>query len=146
MMDKIRNLMDKIRTSFEHFMVGRNGVDDLNQFLLIVFFVLFILELFLGGTIGSICNILSLIVLILLYFRMFSKNIYARSEENSKYIDLKARITGGRRSSGGRSRSSDPDHKIFNCPQCGQKVRVPRGRGRIQIRCPKCGRQFIKRT
>ena len=138
-------MMQKIRDALERFMAGRYGMDNLNQFLLVVFFILFFVELFAGGTISAVCSWLSLFLLVLLYFRMFSRNQYARAEENLKYNQIKNRITGVFRRSGGSSQT-DRDHKIFMCPQCGQKVRVPRGRGKVQIRCPKCGRQFIKRT
>lgn len=146
----IRVMWQRIKDWFSNFMSGRYGMDDLNRFLLILFWIFFVLEVILSGIAGVIFNWLTLIDLVLLYFRMLSRNHYARSEENEKYLSIKERITGGR---GGSGRSSsqgrtqqDADHKIFKCPECGQKVRVPRGRGRVQIRCPKCGRQFVKRT
>lgn len=137
---------NKIRNFFTHLMDGRNGLDELGRFMLIVFFILFFIELIFGGVVGSVCYWLSLVDLILVYFRMFSRNLYQRTEENNKYLDLKGRLMGGRGGRGNRNQYSDPNHKIYSCPQCGQKVRVPKGRGKVQIRCPKCGRQFIKRT
>ena len=123
-------------------MAGRNGIDDLNWFLFTVLMVCMVLQIFIGGVLGTIFNLLGLVSVVLFYFRTFSRNLYQRSEENAKYNEIRSKVTGKFR----RQSSTDKTHRIYNCPQCGQKVRVPRGRGKIQIRCPKCGRQFVKRT
>ncbi len=83
-----------------------------------------------------------MILLILNICRIFSRNIQARYAENNKYLALRQKFMAYVR---GSSRG-DAAHRIYRCPKCSQKVRVPRGRGRIAITCPKCGHEFIKKT
>jgi hypothetical protein len=66
-------------------------------------------------------------------FRMLSRNTYKRYQENKKYLRFVEQIR-------------DREHKYFDCPRCRQPVRVPRGKGKIAITCPKCREKFIKKT
>lgn len=157
----------RFRDRFARFMYGRNGTDDLNRFLMIVELVFFVLGVIFGmfTSWGGIFYYLVILVIILMYFRMFSKNIAKRRKENETYLRVKYKVTqffnekrrGGasrtNRSSGsgfGRRKRSEINYdsmfRIYKCPTCGQKIRVPRGKGKIQITCPKCRGQFIKRT
>lgn len=124
-------------------MYGRYGSDQLNMALL-VFAVLVslinsVLAIFLRGSkiYGSIvAPILSVIVyglLIYSFIRMFSRNIYKRQRENRRFTQLWVRL-------------KDRSNRYFRCPNCKQTVRVPRGRGKICIRCPKCGEKFTRKT
>ena len=80
-----------------------------------------------------------------LYYRMFSKNIRKRCEEERMYMDTKEKVV--RFCKGDKSVISDSKtHKIYRCPHCRQKIRVPRGKGKIEITCPSCRSKFIKRT
>ena len=88
---------------------------------------------------------LGLALLIWQYYRMFSRNIPARTAEHYKFYTIKGNIQGWLR----QKRTQWNNRKIYHyytCPQCRQKLRVPRGRGRIQISCPRCGTQFIKKS
>ena len=76
---------------------------------------------------------LAYIPLIWSIFRMYSRNIEARRRENAAFLRFFSRLT-------------DKQYRYFRCPGCRQVVRVPRGKGKINIRCPKCSRQFIKKT
>ena len=91
---------------------------------------------------------LSILVLLLLgyvYFRMLSKNISARYAENQKFLELKEKFLGFfRRGSGNVGRQGD--NMIFRCPKCSQKIRIPCGKGMVEITCPKCRTKFRKRT
>ncbi len=79
------------------------------------------------------------------YYRMFSRNISKRTEENYKYYAVKDRIRN--KFSGLKDQWDNRRlYHYYRCPQCRQKLRVPRGRGRIQISCPRCGTQFIKKS
>ena len=127
---------------FRRFMVGRYGTDELNRFLLTAVLVMILGNVFARN---RLVFWLEAICLFLCYFRMFSRNTGRRFQENQVYLrwrfyvgewfrNLKFRIQEGRR------------YKIFKCPGCGQKIRIPRGHGKIQIRCRKCGREFFGRS
>ncbi|MBQ6876030.1 MAG: hypothetical protein IJN46_07320 [Lachnospiraceae bacterium] len=125
-------------------MYGRYGADHFGKFLIYFSLGVMIINLFARS---SLLYWLSLIVLGYAYFRMFSKNTNKRYGENIKYLELKNRVVGWvKGKSFSTSRNQDPTKKIFKCPGCRQKVRVPKGKGTILITCPKCKRQFQKRT
>lgn len=120
---------------FRNFMLGRYGSDKLNIFLLIAGVVLVLLGSILSRWFqwASILSLLCYVPLIWCIFRMYSRNIEARRRENAAFLNFFAHL-------------KDRDHRYFHCPKCRQTVRVPRGRGKINIRCPKCGERFIKTT
>ena len=62
------------------FMYGRYGNDELNQFLVKLIFVNLILSLFVRSSrfLGDLFYYLSIILLIFMYYRMFSKNYSKR--------------------------------------------------------------------
>lgn len=137
-------MFQRLRESFARFMVGRYGMDHLGKFLVYFSLVLMVINLFFGG---KVIYGVALIALIFAYFRMFSRNTNQRYKENLKYLELKNRVMGFFRGRGFGSRAKqDPTKKIFKCPGCRQKVRVPKGKGTILITCPKCRTQFQKRT
>ena len=131
-----------MREKFRQFMIGRYGTDGLNQFLSIASLVLLLIA------IVSRINLftwLGVALLVFCYYRTFSRNISKRTEENYKFYTLKDRVNGKLRG----LKEQWANRKIYHyyrCPQCRQKLRVPRGRGRIQISCPRCGTQFIKKS
>ena len=128
-----------MKERFIRFMAGRYGSDQLSRFTMTVALVFMVLYMI---TKQPIIYYITMILLILNIFRIFSRNIQARYAENTKYLALRAKVMGFIR---GTSRG-DAAHRIYKCPGCHQKVRVPRGRGRIAITCPKCGKEFIKKT
>ena len=123
-------------------MQGRYGVDSLSRFLSVVLLVVIILGMFiripLSGTI-------TLVILVILYWRMFSRNIPKRYEENQKFLQLRDKLLG-RFSDFGSNMSQMKDYHIYKCPRCNQKIRIPRGKGHIMVRCPKCGYEFHKKS
>ncbi|MEO2263824.1 hypothetical protein [Dorea sp. YH-dor228] len=124
------------------FMYGRNGVDSLGKFVLAISIIVMLLA---GWTDSLILSYLSWIGIIYLYFRMFSRNIYKRSSENQWYLNKSYKI----RTFFYRQKNlllQRKTHHIYKCPTCRQKNRVPRGKGRIEIRCPKCNTRFIKKS
>ena len=130
-----------MKEKLQRFMWGRYGNDRFNQFLMIVALVCLTLSFF--GL--RIFYVLALALLVYVYYRMFSKDMSKRSAENQWYlkIEMKVRgwINGKKKAFAGRK-----EYKIFKCPKCGQKLRVPRGKGRIAIRCRKCGGEFIRKS
>lgn len=129
-----------MREKLQRFMMGRNGMDDLNRFFMIVWIVLWVIELFTGN---GILSFLSFILLIYLYFRMFSRNLSKRYQENVKYLNIKNKIVSKFRSEQTIMKQRKTHH-IYKCPTCRQKIRIPRGKGRICITCPKCKTEFTK--
>lgn len=127
-------------------MVGRYGVDQLTNFLLIVSMVLLVISLFFGSSIvGTILWILAIVLLVVGYFRIFSKKTSQRYQQNQKFLRLRNRFTGKFRS--GKERlKQQKTHRFFKCPECGQTVRVPKGKGKIKITCPKCKTGFVRNT
>ncbi|MBQ1310512.1 MAG: hypothetical protein IIY55_01590 [Blautia sp.] len=140
-------MLDNLREKFARFMVGRYGADQLSRFTLIASLVLIILSMFFGGVpvLGSLINMLGLFGVVITYYRMFSRNIQKRYEENQKYLEYSRKV----RERIGREQYLMEQRKtnhIYSCPGCGQKIRVPKGKGRIEISCPKCHTKFIKNS
>ena len=115
------------------FMAGRYGHDRLNLTMLVVGCVLCFVQIFVPAGIGVILTIVSEALLILSLFRCFSRNTYKRYNENRKFLLMVDRI-------------KDRAHRYYACPKCRQTVRVPRGKGKIAITCPKCREKFVKKT
>ena len=88
---------------------------------------------------------LALVLIGYCYFRMFSRNISGRNEENQKYLSWTAGIRRSFTQTKNRIVQSK-DYHIYKCPVCGQKIRIPRGKGKICITCPKCRHEFEKRS
>ncbi|MCI8549950.1 MAG: hypothetical protein HFI68_05045 [Lachnospiraceae bacterium] len=122
-------------------MYGRYGADQLNRCLMGIVMVLLVVSLVFRYRFFYWLTILGIA---LAYFRMLSKNIRKRSLENSRYLRATAKIR--RKFAGFRNRSRDKTHRYYKCPSCRQKVRVPRGKGKICITCPKCSKEFIRKT
>lgn len=116
--------------------------DELNRFLSGLSFVFLILSLF-DKT--RITFYLAVAVLICMYFRIFSKNIPKRYAENQKFLQKTAGIRRAFQKKKNEF-AQRKTHHIYKCPQCRQKIRVPKGRGKIEIRCPKCSHKFIKNS
>ena len=130
------NFRDKMNNFFR----GRYGYDELNKFLLVMYIIFIMINLF---TRFYLLNILSFVIAIILLFRIFSKNIEKRYAENRKFMDITAPVRVWFDNIRNSSKSSS---KVFVCSKCHQKVRVPKGKGKIEITCPKCNYKFIKRS
>ncbi|MGN0362459.1 MAG: hypothetical protein ACI4ET_06430 [Bilifractor sp.] len=133
--------MQKFRDWISRHMYGRYGVDQLERVMLYVEMGLLIVSMFVSNL---ILTIITTLLLIWIFFRMLSRNTVKRAEENRRFLEgwgrVKTFFTGGMRA------AKDREHAYFKCPNCGQKVRVPRGKGHIQITCPRCHTQFIRNT
>lgn len=135
-----------MRAWFLRVMAGRNGMDHLNRFLSVVLLVLALLSMFIRSSrLAGSLSILTLGLLIYIYFRMFSRNIYRRQQENGAYLRQRYKITSAW--SGMRDRwAQRKDYRFFKCPSCHTRLRVPRGKGKLNIVCRKCGTSFQRRT
>ena len=128
-------------------MQGRYGMDQLGRFTVIMSVVLVIISMFTGRffRLSSILNMIGIVGVGYTYFRMFSRNYAKRSAENRAYLQYTYKI----RRLFGRQKYMMNERKtnhIYSCPGCGQKIRIPRGKGRIEIECPKCRTKFIKKS
>ncbi|MBU5628244.1 hypothetical protein KQI82_15135 [Oscillibacter sp. MSJ-2] len=126
--------LQKIGAGFARFMYGRNGMDHLNLALVWMCLIASLLSSLLR--IG-ILYYFSMALWCIAIFRMFSKNVYKRQEENSKWCSFWFGMKSSLR--GAKERRQDKDHKYFVCKNCKTICRVPRGKGKIEITCPKCG-------
>lgn len=131
-----------MKERFIRFMQGRYGVDSFNRFLFGLIFGLLFLNIFVKST---IVNLLTLLLIFFLYFRMFSRNYEKRYQENTWFLRATAPVTSFFKKQKSHA-SQRKNYRLFKCPDCKQMVRVPKGKGKIEIRCPKCGRTFIKRS
>jgi hypothetical protein len=134
-----------MRAWFYRFMAGRYGRDELGIVLLVASYVLLLASLLLRGTAATLLYLMGFIGLAYCLFRMFSRNAYKRRQENYRYLNIKNRVTGWFRKRIKRIRDSRT-HRFFRCPGCGVDVRVPRGRGRLEITCTRCRKVFIRKS
>lgn len=125
-------------------------MDAFNRFLSIVTLILIVLEIILGWAVNnyrvtSLLNFIVLALLIYTYFRMFSRNIYRRQQENGTYLQKRYAVTNWW--DGIRDRwNQRKDYKFYKCPACRTRLRVPKGKGKLNIVCRKCGTSFQRRT
>lgn len=130
----MRNFLSRLQAGLRHFMLGRYGTDKLNMAILTAGVVLSVLVMLIANPLADgFLTFFAYCLMILAIFRMLSRNTYKRYQENRKYLRFIERI-------------KDREHRYFDCPRCHQPVRVPRGKGKIAITCPKCKEKFIKKT
>ena len=129
-------------------MYGRNGVDQMWRILFWVYLAVCILRAIIvsvtkSAILAGILDLLTTALAVYLLFRIFSKNLPKRREENQKFMNRiwKARSNAA----GAKARRADKDHKYFTC-KCGAVCRVPVGKGKIVITCPKCGEKIHAKT
>lgn len=124
------------------FMKGRYGVDQLSNFMIWSAVVLALIAMFVRI---SFLQIICWILLIYAYVRIFSKNISKRYAQNKKFLDATWGIRNGFAKIRYRikyGKQTADSYRIYKCRKCGQKIRIPKGKGKIMITCPKCKYQF----
>lgn len=127
------------------FMAGRYGNDQLGRALLVIDVILLLLASMFSESLGALFTPLAVILLVFIYYRMLSRNIYKRQEENGKYLRFKYKITSKLKVLKERW-VQRKEYKFFTCPSCRTTLRVPRGRGKIKIVCRKCGTSFVGKS
>ena len=129
-----------MKARLQSFFMNRNGADDFCKFLSIASLIFMFL-----GYVQSLFTSIGLAFLVLCLFRMLSRNLYKRSAENDAYLRMRGNVTGWFDKK--KSRFSQlKTHRFYKCPECKQELRVPKGKGKISITCPKCNMQFIKKS
>jgi len=130
-----------MKERFQQFMIGRYGLDELGRYLNIVACIVFLL----GVIITPQASSLGIVLIIYNYFRIFSRNIRARSNENAAFLRVRSQF--GRWLSSKKLRFSQRNtHCFYKCPSCKKTIRVPKGKGKIEITCPVCRNRFVKRS
>lgn len=138
----MRGFFGRLGNTIRYFMQGRYGMDKLGNFLLIVGFVFALLSCVRPL---AFLSIPALAVIVWGYFRCFSKNFYKRQRELAAYMRIHSKISG-KIAFLKRKRIERKTHKYFKCRTCKTQLRVPRGKGKIEITCPKCRTKIIKKT
>ena len=130
----LRQFFAKLTTGMRRFMEGRYGMDKLNMVILWAGVAASLLSAIITvQPVNLIFWALSYVLMILSIFRMLSRNTYKRYQENRKFLQFFDRL-------------KDRQHRYFDCPKCRQLVRVPRGKGKIAITCPRCREKFVRKT
>jgi len=131
-----------MRDKFYRFMAGRYGTDQLSRFLSYAALALIIINFIVKS---SILWYGAVILLVIQYYRTFSRQIEKRRRENAWYLRKTYAITNGFKNWRERQRQRR-DYVFFRCPACKSMLRVPRGKGKIRVTCRKCGNVFERRT
>lgn len=126
-----------IRQWLTRFMTGRYGEDQFNVFLMVLYVSLYVVFLF---TRLVFLELLAVSLVFFSLFRTLSRNLPRRRAENARFLQIVRPLI--RRFSAFRARAKDKEHRYFKCPNCGQQMRVPRGKGRITVHCRSCGATF----
>ena len=129
-----RQFTAKLSSGLRSFMAGRYGTDRLNMVILCAGLAASILSSLVRITpLNLIFWLLSYGLMIWAIWRGLSRNTYKRYQENRKFMQIFDRM-------------KDRHPRYFDCPKCRQMVRVPRGKGKISITCPRCREKFVKKT
>ena len=129
-----------MKEKLRNFMIGRYGIDSFSKFLMGIALVLCILDIFVNNI---FINSWFIVLIIYVYYRMFSRNYNKRYQENMKYLQIKNKVLAKFHSEKSIMKQRKTHH-IYKCPTCNQKIRIPKGKGRICITCPKCKTEFTK--
>ena len=122
-------------------MAGRYGMDQLNTFLMVTYLVLYLVFLF---TRLWVMDWIVLVLFLVMVFRMLSRDLDRRRSENARFLQMVRPLA--RNFHTFRTRMHDREHRYFKCPNCGQQMRVPRGKGRITVHCRTCGATFEEKS
>ncbi len=146
-----------IRNYIRRFMQGRYGFDKLNFALTLLGFVLSIalsvLRIFFIAAMRNhiwvyylfaFLHYLTYVPYAVAIFRALSRNFDKRRREEAAFMSFAGNWISFFTKK--LNQKKDADHRYFDCPTCHRTLRVPKGRGKIKIDCPHCGRQFTKKT
>lgn len=131
-------------------MIGRNGPDDLSRFAIGLAFVFILIGVFVqDATASTILTVLAFASIVYCYFRVFSRKTQNRYKENRSYVSVRTKVTAPFRKAYTRFkewRTYHKTHRIYTCKQCGQSLRVPKGKGTVKVTCPKCKTSFTAKS
>ena len=138
--------MGRFRDWLYRFMSGRYGTDELSRFLFVAYLVCFVLSVVFGWfedtmSIAFLLRLLLWGILLWSLFRMLSRNINKRWNENQKYLALRTRVREWAKFTWARLRDIRTK-RYRHCPHCRAVVRFPIKRGVHIVSCPRCRKQF----
>ena len=140
----MRSFFYKLSSAMARFMYGRNGTDQLNWAILVTYLVLWLLRVIMGALdiaiVALIIDVVMFLLAVVLLWRTFSRNLPKRRAENQKFVNWWWPIKN--RFAAAKARRADKEHKYFTCKNCKTICRVPAGKGKIVITCPKCGHKI----
>lgn len=140
----MRSFFYKVSSALARFMYGRNGTDQLNWAILVSYLVLWLLWVIMSALdiaiVALIIDVVMFLLAVLLLWRTFSRNLPKRRAENQKFVNWWWPIKN--RFAAAKARRADKEHKYFTCKNCKTICRVPAGKGKIVITCPKCGHKI----
>lgn len=145
----MRNFFYKLQNAMARFMYGRNGSDQLNMALLTAYLILWLFGSLVASLLRShllmnFFNALMVVLAVTLIWRTLSRNLPKRRAENQRFLEwwwpVRNKLTAA------NARRKDKDHKYFTCKHCKTVCRVPTGKGKIEITCPKCGEKIIGKS
>lgn len=134
--------MNRFMYKLMQFMSGRYGMDQLNVAITVAYFITSVVTSFFRN---PFLQLIPYIFLVLFIWRTFSKKIAKRYAENQVFLRYWNPIWNWLKNPA----KAFKEHRLYRyyaCPTCKQKLRVPRKKGKIRIRCPKCGTEFLKKT
>lgn len=137
--------MSFMRNWLGRFMTGRYGSDSLSKLLSVLACMLLILSWLLDGTASTLIFSAAFLFVAYSYFRVFSRSIAKRRQENERYLNIKNVVTGAFRGRIEKQKMRKTYH-FYKCPSCKTELRVPKGKGRVRITCRKCGQVFTRKT
>lgn len=124
------------------FFQGRYGMDELGNCMVWITLIAFVLNLFVDF---APLYWIAVILLIFSYSRMFSKN-YARCNAQNRWFLDKTRGIREYFAKVASHQAMRKHYHIYTCKKCKQKIRVPKGKGKIIVTCPKCKNEFTKKS
>ena len=140
----MRSFFYKLSSAMARFMYGRNGTDQLNWAILVMYLVLWVVRILVSAldvTVAAmIIDVIMFLLAVVLLWRTFSKNLAKRRAENQRFVNWWWPIKN--RFAAAKARKADKAHKYFTCKNCKTICRVPAGKGKIVITCPKCGHKI----
>lgn len=131
-----------MKEKFQRFMAGRYGADQLTKVYLVITIICLVLSMF---TRFMPLYWVALLLLVYTYYRMFSKNVSKMYAQNQKFLNWRYRLVA-KWDAFKKRFAQRKEYRFFKCPTCKQRVRVPKGKGKICITCPRCHRDFIKKS
>ena len=142
----MRNFFYRVTGAIARFMYGRNGTDQLNMALLAIYLLVWLLQILLGRYTAArmVLEAVSLALAVLILFRALSRDLPKRRGENAKFLNLWYPVKN--RIAIARQRRRDREHKYFVCKGCKTVCRVPSGKGKVEITCPKCGGKIVGKS
>ena len=136
----------KFRSFLGRMMAGRLGTDPFNRFLSLFTIVMLLVSMLLReSALGSLAWALGIVSMAFMLFRSFSRNLEKRYRENQAFERISRKLTASIRGYRSRFRQRK-DYRFFRCPSCRTWLRVPRGKGTVNITCRQCGQRFMKKT